>query len=238
MTEIKLSKRLQAIAELIPPYGGVVDVGTDHGYIPLWLLQKGFKGHVSATDINEGPLNSAKASAKELDMENRMSFHLCDGLATVDPSTVSTVVIAGMGGENISAILQAAPWTKRGKVLILQPMSKAERLRKWLYDNDYCVIIDTLVEDGAIYELLVAIGGQDKEYTPAQLQTGHYNLVLTSPLFPSRLDALIEKYRRALKGLSNSNEDTENRRKSLLSELAELMAVQENIKFGGANDNS
>ncbi len=206
MAAIKLSARLEAIAKLAPSFGGVADVGTDHGYIPVWLAQSGHNGKLFATDINNAPLEHAKQTAIENGQDGKISFHLCDGLAALNESDVATVIIAGMGGENIAEILAAVPWTKGNNCfLILQPMSKSAHLRKWLLENGYKVLSEQLVDDGTIYEILTAEAGVDAPYSPAELQIGHQQLISSSPLFEIRLNNLIEKSDRAVSGLTASS---------------------------------
>lgn len=207
MSKIKLSRRLEAIVRHIPPTGGVADVGTDHGYIPIFLLQNGFEGKIDATDINPCPLNSAKRTAAEQGLSDRISFHLCNGLSALDGEDTESVVIAGMGGETISSILEAAPWTKEGnRLLILQPMSKSERLRIWLSKNGYRILTEELVEDGAVYEIMTVCGGKEMPYAEGEMLTGRFHLISQSPLFPEKLEKLIEKYARVTKGLSGSSD--------------------------------
>ncbi|NCC68024.1 MAG: SAM-dependent methyltransferase, partial [Clostridia bacterium] len=149
MAAIKLSERLLSIAKLIPSCGGVADVGTDHGYIPVWLAQNGHSGGLFATDINKGPLEHAKQTAAEYGQAGKISFFLCDGLKALSGREISTVIIAGMGGENIAEIISAAPWMKENhSLLILQPMSKSAFLRQWLFNNGYSVLSEQLVDDG------------------------------------------------------------------------------------------
>lgn len=205
MSGIKLSPRLNAIANLIPKSGGIADVGTDHGYIPVWLAQNGYTGQIFATDIRKGPLSHAKQTALEYGLDSRIDFRLCDGLEMIHREDVQTVVIAGMGGENIAAILSAAQWTRQNDhLLILQPMTKSHALRSWLFENGYKVLSEMLVEDGAVYEILTAVGGKDLPYSPAELLIGHRNLISEDALFISRLDKLIEKESRAKAGLCSS----------------------------------
>lgn len=227
MAQIKLSDRLLAIARLVPPLGGVADVGTDHGYIPVWLAQNGHSGKIYASDINEAPLEHAKLTAVEYGQADRISFALCDGLAALDGTDISTVIIAGMGGENIADILSAAPWTKTLRTrLILQPMTKSALLRSWLFDNGYRVLSEQLVQDGLVYEILTAEAGEDESYSPAELLTGHSKLISNDPLFEGRLDSLIEKTERAVSGLASSSraEDSERltQASTALSSLFEL----------------
>ena len=232
MTKIKLSRRMEAIARLVPLSGGVADVGTDHGYIPISLLQRGFADKIVATDINPGPLESAKCAAAGQGVSDKISFYLCDGLAALDGDGLSTVIIAGMGGETIASILEAAPWTKEsGRLLILQPMSKSERLRSWLFENVYRVLTEELVEDGAVYELMTVTGGEDTPYEAGELLTGHYSLISGDPLFPARLDALTEKCKRAAEGLSASSDpECKNRLRKINESIEGLSALKARLR--------
>lgn len=227
---INLSKRLGAIAALVPRTGGVADVGTDHGYIPVWLLQNDFQGFVAATDINAGPLERARLTAAQYGISDKISFYLCDGLELVDADSVSTVIIAGMGGETIASILQNAPWT-HDKLLILQPMSKSERLREWLFENGYRVLTERLVQDGAVYEILTATGGVDAPYGDGEILTGRFPLVSADPLFPARLSLLIKKTQRAVAGQSAaSGAEGKTRLDALKKVLSGLYDMQSRLE--------
>ncbi len=205
MPQLKLSGRLSAIAGLIPPEGGVADIGTDHGYIPVWLRLNGYTDHILATDINPQPLGNAIETAIEYGVEDKISFLMCDGLKGVCNKHLGCVVIAGMGGENIAEILSQAHWTaENGCLLILQPMTRADRLRSWLFNNGYVVTGETLVQDDRLYEIITARGGRDALYTPGQLYTGRLSLIKGNPLFPQKLEGLIAKQKNAIRGLSRS----------------------------------
>ena len=144
---LTLQPRLHAISSLVPDGAKLVDVGTDHGFIPVKLLLDGKIQSAIASDIGAAPLDHARRTAEQFDVTDRIDFRLCDGLCGISENEVDTVVIAGMGGDNISAILNAAPWTKNGVLLLLQPMSKAEVLRRYLPANGYCVIAEQLVAE-------------------------------------------------------------------------------------------
>ncbi len=222
MPVIKLSPRLDAIAKLVPLFGGVADVGTDHGYIPVSLAQNSHTGKLFATDIKKDPLKHAKRSAAENGLDGKIEFSLCNGLEALDGTDIATVIIAGMGGENIAEILSAAPWTKEsGRLMILQPMSKASFLRSWLFDNGYKVLSEQLVEDGMVYEIITACAGSDDSYSPAELLIGHLQLISSDPLFSDRLSFLTEKINRARSGLSASSRKEDSER---LKEINELLA--------------
>lgn len=233
MTQISLSARLDAIANLVPPCGGVADVGTDHGHIPVFLLQKGHIGRIYATDIKKGPLEHAKRIAAEYGQTGKISFLLCDGLSALDGSDIRTIIIAGMGGENIAEILSKAPWTRQdGRLLILQPMSKSSYLRRWLFENGYKTTSESLVKDGSIYEILTAQGGKDIPYTPAELSIGHSHLISSNPLFPDRLESLIQKAKRAAEGLSISSKPEDMIRFKETQELIKsLLEMKRSNKF-------
>ncbi len=231
LQRIKLSPRLEAIAKLPPSGGSVADVGTDHGYIPVWLAQNGHSGALFATDINNEPLSHARQTAAEYGLSDRIKFHLCDGLAALDGSETDTVIIAGMGGENIADIIFAAPWVKeKGCLLVLQPMSKSPYLRSWLFDNGFKVLSEQLVEDGNVYEILTVRAGKDEPYSPAEHLIGHAPLISNSPLFGRRLNDLINKTDRIVKGLSTSTraEDAER-----LAEVQEILNSLQELKSGG-----
>lgn len=110
MDHIRLSPRLQMVADFVPPCACAADIGTDHGYLPIWLLQNGVIRSAIAADIHAGPLANARQSAAAYDLEERFRFVQADGLRFPDAQAADVVTIAGMGGETICAILAAAPW--------------------------------------------------------------------------------------------------------------------------------
>ena len=113
-TRLQLQPRLQCIASLVPKGARLADIGTDHGYLPVYLLQEGTIGHAIVSDINALPLAHARATAAEYGVTEKLDFRLCPGLAKLRPEECDTVAIAGMGGETILGILEAAPWTRDG----------------------------------------------------------------------------------------------------------------------------
>ena len=128
-----MNNRLKLIASHIDDGIGFVDVGTDHGYLPIEMCLNGYCGNIFASDINEDPLDKARVNAREACVYDKMEFLLCDGLDPSLQNKVDTIVIAGMGGDTICSILDKAEWCMdRRYKLILQPMTKAEVLRYWL----------------------------------------------------------------------------------------------------------
>lgn len=152
---IELSKRLSLIARFVNEGSSVCDVGTDHGYLPAFLYLLGKCKSVIATDINEKPLTSARANLERLSADG-VRLILCDGLEKVTRDDADTVIIAGMGGEVISGIIDRAPFLRDNTVtLILQPTTAAKELRLFLSQNGFAVEKETaLSENGKIYSVM------------------------------------------------------------------------------------
>ncbi len=152
-----ISERLKLIASFVKKEACVCDVGTDHAYLPLYLSKTGKAQRVIATDIKEKPLENAKNNVLQSGEKN-IELRLCDGLFSVKQGEADTVIIAGMGGEVISGIIDRCEWIKDEKIhLILQPMTSPEILREYLYLNGFEIIEEkTLVENGKIYSVISA----------------------------------------------------------------------------------
>ena len=135
-----LDNRLALTASLVRRGSRLADIGTDHAYVPVWLVGQAACPSAIATDIRKGPAERAAQTIAMAGLSDRIAVRLGDGLSPVKPEETDDIVIAGMGGENIAAILAAAPWTKDGRVhLVLQPMSKQEILREYLLTNGFAL---------------------------------------------------------------------------------------------------
>lgn len=188
---VRLSKRLAAVAGCVEKNSTVIDVGTDHGLVPVWLVQAGIAGKIYATDLKPGPLHRAGELVRETETERFITLRVCDGLDGFSSADADTVIVSGMGGENITGILSRAPWTKDGASLVLQPQSKSDVLRRFLLENGYTVQSEHLVEDaGRFYQILCACGGKGEAYTEAELYTGRFEQVKDEPLLRPYLEKL------------------------------------------------
>lgn len=156
---MQLSNRLSAVASLVQPGSAVADVGTDHGYIPVYLCKAGIIKSAVASDINEGPLSSCKALVEQEDLQHKIKTSLSNGLEGLNADDFDTVIIAGMGGELISDILSKCDYISK-KHIILNPMTHPELARKFLYDNGFEIKNDLIVQDGHHYYSVF-----DAEYT-------------------------------------------------------------------------
>lgn len=155
---LRLDKRLSLIADMVKAGGSVCDVGTDHGYLPAFLYLSGKCSRVTATDINEAPLENARKNCKRWGADG-VNLLLCDGLSLVTRDMADTVIIAGMGGEVISGIIDRTSFLKDNSVnLILQPMTAAEYLRGYLLRSGFDIINETAVcENAKVYTVMQCV---------------------------------------------------------------------------------
>ncbi|MBR3988511.1 MAG: SAM-dependent methyltransferase [Clostridia bacterium] len=133
-----LNNRLSLCAEMVRKGAKIADIGTDHAYLPVWLVRAGFASFALACDIKAEPLMQGELTIKKYHAEDLVETRLCDGLNAVNPEEADDIIIAGMGGETIVHILSDANWLKdKSKNLILQPMSKHELVINYLYKNGF-----------------------------------------------------------------------------------------------------
>lgn len=218
MRQLQLQPRLQLLASLIPEGSRLADVGTDHGYVPVYLLQRGLIDGAIASDIGAEPLQHAKNTAAEYEVEG-IDFRLCPGLDAIASEECDTILIAGMGGETIITILENAPWTKRGDhLLLLQPMTKVEMLRKWLADNGYTFTGEQLVFDkDHLYPVMLVRGGAQEELTLAQQYGG---VMLDGDLlYGEYLDERIMKLTIAIDGLMRAKNEAQRATSEEMQEI-------------------
>ena len=221
---MELTPRLQLAADFCLPCKAVIDVGCDHAYLCLYLVEQGTE-RAAASDIRPGPLEAAKAHIAACGRSDRVRAVLCPGLEGFGPEDADTISICGMGGEMIASILEAAPWTAKGDhKLVLQPMTNGHRLRKWLADNGYTVEREQLAREGhRLYVVLQASGG-GKDACGAENGYLFTEKLLTDPLFPEYAGKLREKYEKSRAGKLSAGVDT--------SEEDEILKRLEEVSHG------
>ena len=153
---MKLTNRLLKIASLVSENKRVADIGTDHGYIPVYLLNKGIIDFAILADVNKGPLENARSEVKINKLEDKVDLRLGSGIEVLKKGEVDEVIIAGMGGILISELLEANKEVAHSlDKLILQPMQAQEELRKYLLNNGYEILNECLEkEDFRLYEIM------------------------------------------------------------------------------------
>ena len=204
--KVSLDPRLSKIAEMLGTCVSCADIGSDHGRLGAFLLQNGQCSKVYLTDISAPSLDKARKLCSLIGFKDEVEFRVGDGALALDEK-VDSVVIAGMGGETIADILEAAPWTKDNVKLVLQPQTKVEELSLWLDENGYAITDAGLVKDaGRIYLILCAQGGKSRApFTCAQMYADRILLEKRDPLLPEYLDRLIDIFERRLKGMESSD---------------------------------
>ena len=162
---IKLDARLKMAADEVRQGKRVVDIGTDHAYLPAYLIENSICPSAIAADIGKGPLeNARKVVGASKDLSEKIELRLSDGLKEIKSHEAEDIVIAGMGGILISEILSAAPWVKNEeKRLILQPMSHAEDVRKYLCENGFEIIKEKACTDGRHNYIIIVAEFRNKE---------------------------------------------------------------------------
>ena len=156
-TLFQLGKRLGLCAAMVRPGCRLADIGTDHGYLPVWLAKTGAILSAVAADVREGPLQSARQNIERNGVQDQVTACLSDGLDRVSPQEADDIVIAGMGGELIARLVDRAAWLRDPqKHLILQPMSSAEDLRAFLLEKGFGVFREEAVqEDNHLYSVML-----------------------------------------------------------------------------------
>lgn len=217
-----LSPRLSRIAALVPKNRCTADIGTDHAYIPIYLVQKGIAERAIASDIKRGPLLRAKENVTKHNLSDKIDLRLGAGLSTLSKGDTEVIIIAGMGGILISEILENSRHiTDSAKLLILQPMTAVLELREYLATHGFSVESEHLeAEDEKLYNIIVARPGGNCHYTQKELYFGKF-LSETSPaLFPRYKAEVLKKLSRRIAGLKNSGSH-ENKR--LLAETESIL---------------
>lgn len=180
MNKPNLDARLLSVAKFVREGAFVCDIGTDHAYLPVYLVLIGRAKRALASDINKGPVERAKVSVSKYGVADKIDVILSAGLDGAVDYPVTDIIIAGMGGELIASILDAAKWTRDEKYrLILQPMTHPEILRQYLINNGFDIKDEDIVseKDGKIYQIICAeLGETENEYTAGELLLGRHNI--------------------------------------------------------------
>ena len=228
--KLPISKRLLLCAELVPPCGTVADVGTDHGYLAIHLLQTGKCARVIAADLREKPLESARTNAALFGAADKMSFVQSDGLQNIEPGSFEVLVLAGMGGDLIARILDEAPWLEGGNyTLILQPQSAANELRRWLGERGWSIDRERLVRDGRfLYSVLAVRPGQGRALSPGEQYISPALRREEDPLYPEYLGRMKRALELTVQGISQSADPADARRAEYYrAALAELHGLSQ-----------
>lgn len=205
-----LSPRLLKIASLVPAGARPVDVGSDHAYLPVYLVQNGIVNEAYATDINQGPILRARANIEKAGLQDKILTRRCDGLDGVEDFAPDTVTIAGMGGELIADIISQSEYVKKhAPLLILQPMTQAGALRSYLAQNGFSVESEHLLPEAhRMYQIIVCRYTEAPCRTVAPLQALIGEKTENDPHLPALLQKVRAQYTEILRGKQSAGQDT------------------------------
>lgn len=232
--KIPISKRLLCCADLVPPGGRVADVGCDHGYLGIYLLQKGLANYVIAMDLRHEPLQRAKANAARFGIDGQMCFYVCDGLRALGQGSVDTVVCAGLGGDAIAKILNECLWSNDETVTwILQPQTSGNDLRRYLGEHAFSIRREVLVQDGGfLYAAMEVKSGGGRPLSPGEQYLSPPLLEGEPVLVRAYFERVIQGTKRAVEGIRRAKDPVERRRldyyETALAELLEMRKAYEN----------
>ena len=228
--KLPISKRLLCCASMVTPGSRVADIGTDHGYLGIYLLQSGAARHVIACDLRKDPLENARRNAKLFGVDGEMEFRLSDGLEKILPDEVDTVVMAGMGGDLIQKILSQCPWRKReGLQFILQPQSAGNVLRRWLCEDGFEIQREEPVQDGHfLYTVMELRQGEPSPLTPGTEYASPALLASKSPLVGTYLARVENALQETVRGLTNAEKQRPERLSYFRQALLEIQEMRKN----------
>ena len=211
--KVPISPRLLACCDYVAPGDRVADVGTDHGYLGIYLLQKGLASWVYASDLREKPLQKAMENSRRFGVAEKMAFFCTPGLRGV-PREFDTLVCAGMGADTICEILREAPWLKTGAYrLILQCQSSGNDLRRFLAENGWTIHREKLVRDGKfLYTVMEAAAGDPGPLSPGEEYVSQALLQEGGDLLPEYLHRCAAGARAAAEGICRSQDPEDARR--------------------------
>ncbi len=196
---MQLKGRLALISQKVPKCNIICDIGTDHAYVPIYLLKKGICEKAIVTDINKGPIYIAQRNIREHQLDEFIETRIGDGLEPLKDGEADVIIIAGMGGMLMERILSnSISKAINAKLLVLQPMNSEEMVTAWLYKNKFEVIDEELVkEDSKIYNIKTA------KWTGKQNKFSEVELYISDKLVNNRNDILYEYINKKIKMLDN-----------------------------------
>lgn len=215
-----LSKRLMAVAAMTAPYARVADIGSDHAYLPVFLVAAGRVTVAIAGEVKEGPLSAARQNIQSAGMIDRIAARLGDGLQVIKPGEVDVAVVAGMGGQASIDILAKSPEvTTSLKRIVCQPMNGSARLRDWLARHGWKLAAEDLVlEDGRLYEIIAAEPGEMLLIDPLMLEIGPLLWQQRHPLLDKHLENLLKKLELQEQAMAESARPSVSARRTLCQE--------------------
>jgi tRNA (adenine22-N1)-methyltransferase len=211
----------------------MADIGSDHAYLPLYLMQQGQIASAIAGEVNEGPFRGAERNVRSRGLKDTITVRKGNGLAVLEPGEVDVITVAGMGGGTIKEILAAGEAKLAGvSRLVLSPQGDGDTLRRWLLERGWQIIDeDMLVEDEQIYEIVVFERGEMRIDDPLLLEFGPLLLERKHPLLAERVDYEMGKIDRALRSIEKAKGETgQEKKQALLARREQLEGVKSSVQ--------
>ncbi len=225
---MKLSDRLQAVASFVTHGLRVADIGTDHGYIPIYLTEQGIVPYAIAMDINKGPILRAQENIKENGLEKLIETRLSNGFDKLEPGEADCAVIAGMGGELITKILDnGRNVTDELKELVLSPHSEVWLVRKYLHNNDFKIIDEKMIiDEDKFYTIMKVVKGIDDIYSEEDYM---YGKILIEKKDEVLMKYIYKEYNKVEKIFENISKNGTDNAKSRIAELEKEKKMLTNV---------
>lgn len=235
---MKLSKRLLTIVNFVPKNSIVIDIGTDHGYVPIYLIKNNISKKVIATDISRNSLNKCEKYIKDLPFEGKIETRVGDGFEILKPFEADAAIIAGMGGLLIVDILEKRKDISRTiTYFILQPMIASDEVRRYLYKNNFQIIDEKLIkEDEKFYEIIYAKTGKSHVEKEVYYEIGKKLIDNEDPLLEEFISLKINSANNIIKDIKdNYTPKSIERYKDLIKKIKEYREVLEFVKSKRGN---
>ena len=213
--KLPYSERLCVTASLVPPCFSAADIGCDHGYLGIRLLLEEKCRHVICSDLRPGPLSSAEENARRFGLQEKMTFVCADGLSGITPGSVEVLIFAGMGGDLIRLILEAAPWVKNPALtLVLQPQSGVPDLREYLAAEGFAILREVpLVDAGFLYAAMqVRFTGEKRTLSPGRRYVSDAMLHEKNETVLPYLERMLRSAERSAESLRKTDSAPDRRR--------------------------
>ena len=221
---LKISERLATVASLIPKGAHLVDVGTDHGYVPIWLLQKQHIVSAIAMDVNKGPLARARENRDKYGFTDVMDLRLSNGLEKLKPGEGDSVLIAGMGGPLMIRILEEGRKNATSiQTWVLQPQSEIPSVRRYLHEHDFKIVEEIMLkDDGKYYMAMKAVPGHEEPWNELEYLFGKDLLLNQHPVLKEFVEKEMRLYENIVQQLIRSEQKESERYREVVQYLNNL----------------
>lgn len=223
-----ISKRLLKIAEMVDTCNTVADIGTDHGYIPIYLIENNICSNAIASDINSGPLKKAKFNIEMEELEDKIQVRLGSGLSVLKKDEAQCIVIAGMGGNTIKDMLEERrEIIKNTKSIVLQPVQNPEVVRKYVYEKGFCILDEDLCfDENKYYEIIkIAYGDSQTLVDSIYYEIGKCLIEKKHPLLKNYIMKKINSYEKILDNIKEETTMAIKRKDEIAEKLVKMKGI-------------